>query len=368
MYEAELLTSPTDPILQEHDQERVPRYRRKMDTVVGQQLLINYCFSHDASTILLCPYGAGINTINHSSDLTKVNVRVQWAPSTSSDDTTITPNHDTGFLKRTPPSMEWVYETKLMMEYVAIKDIGVGEELFLDYGPSWQQAWDKHVLDWSTTRQHQRQQDKGMLGYLSALQYNLMYGDDTIIRTDSEQGLDPYPENLSLHCHSSVVYTDVVDGVETDWDKTDWTWHTHDKGYPCVVLKRQQYDDGNSSSYAMVYVVNVTFIDEEDDDDELVEQTFVNVPRQALRFVDKPYTTDLHQKGVFRHPIGIPDDILPQAWKNRIVSQEAESSPPSPSLSRPNVDSNGSDIEPQPGCRAQDSDIVEEGIEQASPV
>jgi hypothetical protein len=39
------------------------------------------------------------------------------------------------------------------------------------------------------------------------------------------------------------------------------------------------------------------------------------VPRDAIRFWDLPYTSDLHLGNAFRHEIGIPDSILPQAWR-----------------------------------------------------
>jgi hypothetical protein len=40
----------------------------------------------------------------------------------------------------------------------------------------------------------------------------------------------------------------------------------------------------------------------------------VDVPRHAIRFVDKPYTSDQHLKGAFRHPIAFPDKLIPDQW------------------------------------------------------
>lgn len=333
MYDMEMIMAPSDPTQPmygtiERDSgvlEGVPLYRRMLDTVVGQQLFVNYCFGHDESTILLCPDGSGVNYINHADPTKKANVRVQWA---SSSDV-----HDAGFLERTPEEMEWVSGAKLILEYVATRDIGEGEELFLDYGPSWQRAWDRHVEDWSIDEK----------GYLSAFQYNEMYGDDTIVWTASEQEVDPYPENLSIHCHLSVI------DDENEWDVIDWTWGAGDVGYPCRVMERQH--NGGLNKNEASYMVIVEYSDDEDDG-PLIERTVHNVPRQAIRFFDKPYTTDIHLYGAFRHPIGIPDDILPPAWRNRVLSKETESTSSS-SASCPNVESDdhdGSDIEPQPGC------------------
>ena len=40
------------------------------------------------------------------------------------------------------------------------------------------------------------------------------------------------------------------------------------------------------------------------------------VPRPAIRFTDKMYTTDQHLQQAFRHWIGMPDEIFPQAWRD----------------------------------------------------
>jgi hypothetical protein len=42
----------------------------------------------------------------------------------------------------------------------------------------------------------------------------------------------------------------------------------------------------------------------------------LNVARQSLSFVDIPYSTDMHLLRAFRHHLGIPNDIFPDAWKN----------------------------------------------------
>jgi hypothetical protein len=40
------------------------------------------------------------------------------------------------------------------------------------------------------------------------------------------------------------------------------------------------------------------------------------VVREALKFFDVPYSTDLFLPSAFRHPIGIPDSQFPPAWRN----------------------------------------------------
>ena len=46
------------------------------------------------------------------------------------------------------------------------------------------------------------------------------------------------------------------------------------------------------------------------------EMQIEDVPHAAIRFVDGYYNSDIHTEGAFRHPIGIPDEICPQPWRN----------------------------------------------------
>ena len=41
-----------------------------------------------------------------------------------------------------------------------------------------------------------------------------------------------------------------------------------------------------------------------------------DVPHAAIRLINRPYHSDMHETGVFRHYIEIPDDMFPQAWRN----------------------------------------------------
>ena len=41
-----------------------------------------------------------------------------------------------------------------------------------------------------------------------------------------------------------------------------------------------------------------------------------SVPRHAIQFSNKLYTTDQHSQHAFRHEIHMPDKIFPEKWKN----------------------------------------------------
>ena len=125
--------------------------------ILGQQLLLNYCYGHPLSNMLLLPYGPGVNFINHQSD-ENANVMIRWS------DTKLTEAATT--FRTNTPIME-LYEqpagttkTNFMIEFVAIKDIFPGDEIFLNYGDDFSMTWDEHVLQLaksssSSSRQHE---------------------------------------------------------------------------------------------------------------------------------------------------------------------------------------------------------------------
>ena len=85
----------------------------------------------------------GVNYINHNQ--TQVNVNLQWAPNGIL-------NQDDAWLHKSPHDMEYEYKLHLAMDYVATCDIHDGEELFLDYGKEWEEAWQEHLADWEPTK------------------------------------------------------------------------------------------------------------------------------------------------------------------------------------------------------------------------
>jgi hypothetical protein len=41
-----------------------------------------------------------------------------------------------------------INRTGLLMEIVATRDISISEEILLDYGRGWEEAWNRHVQEW----------------------------------------------------------------------------------------------------------------------------------------------------------------------------------------------------------------------------
>ena len=270
---------------------------RVVDEVIGQQLLLNYCFGHKESTLMLCPYGSGVNYINHSRE---PNVKIQWATTfeAAHDHDTVTKGTIENFNHKKP---------LVAFDYVAVRDIEEGEELFIDYGDLWQEAWDDHKRNY-----------KAPDSYMSAVKFSQMV-DDLPLRNEEEQEHDPYPSNLQLRCHRALIFGKQRKGL----DFRRYLWQTSDYGESCRILERFKEEN------AIWYTVEVEVWDTHKDKvigkqeterraDTVTQIIRTDVPRSAIRFFDIPKTTPIHAHDAFRHFIGIPEDLFPVGWRNLV--------------------------------------------------
>jgi hypothetical protein len=269
--------------------------RRYEESLKGHQLVINYCYGHPESSMLLCPYGNGVNYINHNK--TQANVRFQWATDFSRHNSTLV---EKGLI----PELMWNHKPQLAFDYIALRDIKPGEELFVDYGDSYEQAWRRHEDSF-------RPVVPNADIYVDGISLNIDYPDKPF-RTGKEQEVDPYWDHLQIRAHGLLeVKENLKDG--------QYWWGVNDYGLPAKVLAR--FINGTDHYYTLrVGIVPKQDKRNMDIRDREANVTWVRrekVPRGAIAFFDKPGWTDIHLPNAFRRVIGIPDDIMPEQWKNR---------------------------------------------------
>ncbi|GAX24545.1 hypothetical protein FisN_4Hh064 [Fistulifera solaris] len=267
------------------------------EKVVHYQISYNYCLHHPDSSIFLCPYGIGVNYINHGGK-DGANVKLQWASEGEL-------GHNNTILQQSPRHLLGNAAPRIFLNYVATQDIQEGEEILLDYGDAWQAAWDHHV------RTFEEHRVEGSTDYQSARDWtkkNL----DTMLRTEEEQVENPYPFHFALQCI-----------IDYDLDRRSLLslWgREHTPSIPCRIKKRRKAISGNYE-YKVLYKAIGTAghqiskqLIEDIEDMKWTESDWL--PQAALRFIDRPYSTDLLLPHAFRHPIGLPDDLFPDAWRN----------------------------------------------------
>ena len=292
---------PVKMLLDEEDEEY---WVRDMDDgeaePTGSQLLLNYCFGHPESRLMFFPAGVSAGFINHSRE---PNAKLQWSDH---------PNHHQHWLQMEPASLidEGQQHLGLLMEIVAIKDIKEGDEVFIDYGNEWSEAWDEHVANWE---KEQKLGNIPSVWPIRSLDLNEEYKDKPFEIEAS------YPDNIKLMCFLMVKKPENEAPVNDAGEKvrvwTDGGAKPSIRGenlFECKLHERNESDGQWSYTIAWTNDKNKT--------------TWVkNVPHEAIVFVDKAETSDQHFAHGFRHYIGIPDDAFPQGpWRNIGDEEEEE--------------------------------------------
>jgi hypothetical protein len=211
------------------------------------------------------------------------------------------------------PSSQLPSSNVMMMELVATQDLTNGDEILLDYGSYWVEAWMKHIQTWNPV--------VGSDTYTPAY---VMDDAVKVLRTEKELALAPYPANVFTSCY--YRYSDNAHQVERqqriqndDDSVTAWTWKLTRGLFqpqhvrPCKVIDRDDKDD--TKLEFTVQIMNRPGLAPA----EMIPRGQVHlvshVPRNAIVFSDKSYTTDPHLENAFRYPIGL-GTLFPDAWKD----------------------------------------------------
>jgi len=281
------------------DEDGDKYWHRVNNKIVGQQLLLNYCYGHPESSMLLFPAGSVTSFINHSAE--KPNVKLVF--SSNKEDTL-------NLLKKTPKDMLKVTTLSLLMEVVALRDIEEGEEIMLDYGNDWQNAWDTHVVSWNEDVENGKIPNPWPS---RAIDLNQEYRSQPYPTV--EEGAK-YPENIKQLCF--ITKDSGEDEDDKQWKISGKTNVYDDEDLvDCIVTERIELDQAQPDSIGgLAYNYTVNLVDGEDEESQVF-----NIPHQAIVFLDKPKTSDQFVERAFRHYIKISDGVFPQAWKDKTAAR-----------------------------------------------
>lgn len=243
------------------------------------QLLLNYCFSHANSSILFIPYTPAVQAINH--DGKKPNAKIQWS--------TMKLNK-VDWLKENLDEIKSKKVAGLIIDFVATKNILVGEEVTIDYGSAWADAWNKHSEGWGVS---DKLYEEDLNDELEALNKDLTQP----IRTLSEQEKNPY--NL---CIRTACKAGAMNGTFT-MEKLESTAFLRG----CSIVGREWKDDQYWYSARMEGVKGL-------DAAVFYKDLVLDIPRWAILFVEQKYCSDIHKRGVFRKEISFPEGMFPLHW------------------------------------------------------
>eukprot|EP00985_Skeletonema_marinoi_P030455 scaffold32165_cov147-Skeletonema_marinoi.AAC.1 len=268
----------------------------KVLEMVGHQLLLNYCYGHVNSSLILFPYSPTVNFINHGSK-EKANAEIVWSSY---------PYHKGEWLNLSLKEMKELQKTGLMFDIVATKDIGLGEEVLLYYGKDWEDSWNEHIEDWTTAENEQDGMMQKNVSDTLGVHLNQRSNSDSIILTVTEQKNQPYPPYLETVCRFKPPAEKCQD-ENNDYCTIRWSLsmnEMHDN--LCDVISRSSID-GNDWYFARMNITNST-------SNETTQYHVEFLPRYAIRLINRKYTKDQYSRGVFREVIGLPEGLFPDHW------------------------------------------------------
>ncbi|GKY99566.1 hypothetical protein MPSEU_000910800 [Mayamaea pseudoterrestris] len=276
---------------------------------VGYQLLLNYCFASNASNVLLLPLQPAVSMLNHASTPQYTsNARLEWS-------TTMQAPHLHSIRPMELFAKPLALDEMLVVNVIATRDILPNEEVLLDYGDDWAKAFDKHAEQYEEKlRQLQLNDQVDPLAF--AAEHAL---DGTLIRTLDEQASNPYPQNLQTACYFGHSSSDEVEEITDSNGNVVWTSENYGCLRPCDVLERTQKSNGDGSAYKVMVReldnMGTPSTCKLSDDNQRVDSVgVVHVPATAIRVMHKAYYDDAYSPNAFRHAVGVPNGLYPEAW------------------------------------------------------
>lgn len=266
---------------------------------------------------------ASTASIGDDASSPSANVRVQWAPLTEDSS-----GRTMSIADLLNPLKSNTSPPRLLLELVATQDIRQGEEILLDYGPRWQQAWQAHANQW---KQSEKTMDKS---YAPSYVY-----EDAIqaLRVQAELQKFAYPSNIFTSCF--YKYRRRPSSLATNDDKTSTTavpWEMERGMFalenlrPYNVLSRKQQTNGTGKTKKTTTTFTVQLLNRYGIPKSAPHRIprgehviISNLPRHAIRFSDKIYTSDQHLEWAFRHKIGVPEGLYPPEWLDGLTKEAA---------------------------------------------
>lgn len=319
------------PLLQILDRKALALWDEGSGQRVNDQLLLNYCFGHPQSTLLLCPDTQAV-LINHCSMRTKQcghkgpNAKIRWSQGWD-------PTSD-AWRKMSLEEIAKQAGRGLAFEIVALRDIQPGEEVFIDYLEEWENAWNEHVKNWKprdrpknwiTATEANAHADHilpefvagDLRGYVehpylfTACQYRR-----SSTRSSTGDHRDEYKKRNKKWKDLSdeeilAKYAEKGDIFGYRHEDLGYAKHSDLSHWPCTVLMKE-----NSEGMYTVRIHQNPWKSKLPWEINDVPRILTGYQRSDIHYFVQPYKSDQQLPGAFRHPLGIPDEMFPEQWKN----------------------------------------------------
>mmetsp|Transcript_31465 Transcript_31465/g.37479 ORF Transcript_31465/g.37479 Transcript_31465/m.37479 type:complete len:188 (+) Transcript_31465:218-781(+) len=175
-------------------------------------------------------------------------------------------------------------------------------QIFIDYGPNWEDAWESHKNVWTSPTEGSGFENYTPLANVIGI---------SSLRTIDEQEENPYPDNIVNACYWYEYNSEWYNPDERGYYNGDDyipdypdNMQTNNEIHRCDLLKKI------SDTHYEVRIYHG--MDEWYESNEVLLTMY---PKESITFRMKRYTSDQYLPGAFRHFIEIEDGIFPEQWK-----------------------------------------------------
>jgi hypothetical protein len=143
------------------------------------------------------------------------------------------------------------------------------------------------------------------------------------LKTPEELDLAPYPDNIRLACRYSDNINEFGDDDEDEVNEVEEErqWITSDDRFihsigngsfwPCNVIDRIK---GGSEGIYSVEIYQSPSSARTEWDERGIRRVIKRFPRQSIIFRPHSRSSDQYLLGVFRQPLGLPDEMIVNSW------------------------------------------------------
>lgn len=205
--------------------------------------------------------------------------------------------HNASILEQPIKYLENIWNNVVGFDYVALRDIHEDEEITIDYGIQWEEAWNTHLQNWVPPE-----------GYAKFIPPQVLNADFTSPLRTYDEDKTMYSEHIDLYCAFSV---ESIDEEKDEWDEYELDSDMDHKIYR--ILERKTMKEEGKSGY---FLYDLDLLVKVEGREKMMLYQVRNVPRMAISFYYGRYHSDMFVQGAFRHEMMIPDDIFPDPWRN----------------------------------------------------
>jgi hypothetical protein len=207
----------------------------------------------------------------------------------------------------------------MVLDVVATRDIYPDEEIFIDYGVEWEAAWKKHIENWKSPCENKTVFTSLMVRKMNEAKF---------VKDYHEWSEDHFTVCQKVESASSELIHLIQEpegGITVSNGNVMTSFHgiTYDHiGFqyaierksriPCIII---DFDEDQRTFDVAYFQSSMTSAIAEFPDARILKISY-GIHESQLEYLNRPFRSDMHWKGAFRHPIKIPDEIFPKHWKD----------------------------------------------------